>query len=171
MVWIVLVVVVLLVAAIAWSYTRLVTLRNRTQMAWSQIDSQLKRRADLIPELTAVVAGYAAHEKAVLEEASAARAGATSPDPTARAAQEQRVKQSVGGLIGVAEEYPELKAAERFSQLQTDLKDTEDKIALSRMVYNDTVQTFNTSIQRLPMSLIASPMGFAQRALFVPSAA
>ena len=170
-IWVLVIVAVIAVALVAVAFTRLVKLRNHTQMAWADIDAQLKRRSDLIPELTEVVKGYASHETSVFSEAAAARAGAAGDDPTARAASEQRVTASVGGLIGVAEAYPDLKAADRFSQLQTELTETENRIALARMVYNDTVQTFNTSIERLPASLIAGPLGFTRRALFDPGAA
>ena len=169
--WLILIVLVGTLALVTFAFTRLVRLRNRTQMAWADIDAQLKRRSDLIPELAEVVRGYASHEAGVLDEAAAARAGAVGDDPAARAASEQRVGASVGGLIGVAEAYPELKAADRFAQLQTQLTETENGIALSRMVYNDTVQTFNTTIERLPASLIAGPLGFTRRALFDPGAA
>ena len=173
MVWLGLIVVVVAaaLALVAFAFTRLVRLRNHTQMAWADIDAQLKRRSDLIPELTEVVKGYAGHETRVLDEAASARAGAVGDDPAARAASEQRVEASVGGLVGVAEAYPELKAADRFAQLQAQLSETENRIALSRMVYNDTVQTFNTAIERLPASLIAGPLGFTRRALFDPARA
>ena len=170
-IWLLLIVAIAAVAILAFAFTQLVKLRNHTQMAWADIDAQLKRRSDLIPELTEVVKGYASHESGVFSEAAAARAGAIGDDPAARASSEHRVEASVGGLIGVAEAYPELKAAQRFSQLQTQLTETENQIALSRMVYNDTVQTFNTAIERLPASMVAGPLGFTRRALFDPGAA
>ena len=170
-IWLLLIVAAGAIVLVLFAFTRLVRLRNRTQMAWADVDAQLKRRSDLIPELTQVVKGYASHEAGVFSEAAAARAGAIGDDPAARAASEQRVETSVGGLIGVAEAYPALKAADRFSQLQTQLTETENRIALARMVYNDTVQTFNTAIERLPASLIAGPLGFTRRALFDPGAA
>ena len=172
MIWIaLLVLVVLAVAALLYAYTRLTTLRNRTEMAWSDIDTQLKRRSDLVPVLAEVVQGYARHETAVFGEAAEARAEASGSEPVARAAAERRVAASVGSLVGVAESYPELKAADRFAQLQAQLSESENHIALARMVYNDTVQTFNTAIQRLPASLIAGPLGFTARTLFDPGAA
>ncbi len=147
-------------------YNRLTGARNRTQAAWGDVDSELRRRADLVPELNAAVAGYAAHERTVLEAATEARSAATGDEPAARAAAEQRLGSAIGGVVGIAEAYPELRASERFEQLSQQLSQSEDRIALARMVYNDTVQTYNSAIQTLPASLLAGALGFRRRALF-----
>ena len=168
MIWIVLavVVVVLAISAIAL-YNRLVQKRNRVDNAWAQIEVQLKRRRDLIPNLVETVKGYAAHERGTFEavtQARAAAAGAQGPAQTAAA--EGFLSQALGKLFAVAEAYPDLKANVNFLDLQAQLKDTEDKIAISRQVYNDTVLTFNNAIQVFPALLVAGPLGFTKREFY-----
>ena len=148
-------------------YNGLVQKRNRVDNAWAQIEVQLKRRRDLIPNLVETVKGYAAHERGTFEavtQARAAAAGAQGPAQTAAA--EGFLTQALGKLFAVAEAYPDLKASTNFLDLQAQLKDTEDKIAVSRQVYNDTVLTFNNAIQVFPAVLIAGPFGFTKREFY-----
>ena len=148
-------------------YNGLVKNRNRVDNAWAQIEVQLKRRRDLIPNLVETVKGYAAHERGTFEavtQARAAAAGAQGPAATAEA--EGFLTQALGKLFAVAEAYPDLKASTNFLDLQAQLKDTEDKIAVSRQVYNDTVLTFNNAIQVFPAVLIAGPFGFTKREFY-----
>src|SRR5687768_12246491 len=148
-------------------YNRFVRLRNRVDNAWAQIEVQLKRRWDLIPNLVETVKGYAAHERETFENVTQARAAAQQAKTPAESAQAEGILgQALGRLFAVAEAYPELQADENFRQLQTELAETENKIAVSRQVYNDTVPTFNTAIQTVPGLLIAGPFGFAQRDFF-----
>jgi LemA protein len=168
--WVVVVIVVLialLALFVVVLYNGLVQKRNRVDNAWSQIDVQLKRRRDLIPNVVETVKGYAAHERGTFEavtEARAAAAGATTPAQAAAA--ENVLTQALGRLFAVAEAYPQLKANQNFLDLQAQLRDTEDKIAISRQVYNDTVLTFNNAIQVVPAVLIAGALGFTKREYF-----
>jgi LemA protein len=147
-------------------YSRLAGARNRTSAAWGDVDAELRRRADLVPELTAAVAGYAEHERSVIDAATQARNAAISAEPEVRAGEERRLGAAIGGVVGIGEANPELKASERFAQLSEQLSKSEDRVALARMVYNDTVQSYNAAIEQLPASLFASALGFRQRALF-----
>jgi LemA protein len=147
-------------------YNRLARARNRTSAAWGDVDAELRRRADLVPELNAAVAGYAQHERSVIDAATQARNAAISGEPEPRAGEERRLGAAIGGVVGIAEANPELKASERFAQLAEQLSKSEDRIALARMVYNDTVQTYNAAIEQLPASLVAGALGFRRRALF-----
>src|SRR5687767_5674866 len=165
--WIILGLVALLLIALVFLYNRLVTLRNRVENAWAQVDVQLKRRYDLIPNLVETVKGYAAHERETFEAVTAARTRAQQAQgPAEQGAAEGILGQALGRLFAVAEAYPELQADENFRQLQTELAETENRIAVSRQVYNDTVLTYNTAIQTVPGLLIAGPFGFAQRDFF-----
>jgi LemA protein len=168
MVWIVLLVVVaLLVLALIVLYNRFVRLRNRVDNAWAQIEVQLKRRWDLIPNLVETVKGYAAHERGTFEAVTQARASAQGArGPAETAAAEGILSQALGRLFAVAEAYPELQADENFRQLQTELAETENRIAISRQVYNDTVLTYNNAIQTFPGVVLAGPFGFARREFF-----
>jgi LemA protein len=166
-VWIIIAIVVVLVIYLIALYNGLVQKRNRVDNSWAQIEVQLKRRRDLIPNLIETVKGYAAHERGTFEavtQARAAAAGAQGPAQTAAA--EGFLSQALGRLFAVAEAYPDLKANVNFLDLQAQLKDTEDKIAVSRQVYNDTVLTFNNSIQVFPAVLIAGPFGFTRREFY-----
>ncbi|HUH16258.1 MAG TPA: LemA family protein [Gaiellaceae bacterium] len=167
MIWIVLGIVALLVVALILLYNRLVTLRNRVENAWAQVDVQLKRRYDLIPNLVETVKGYAAHERETFEAVTAARTRAQAAQgPGEQGAAEGILGQALGRLFAVAEAYPELQADENFRQLQDELAETENKIAVSRQVYNDTVLTYNTAIQTFPGLLVAGPFGFSRKDFF-----
>lgn len=151
-----------------WSlYNGLVSLKTLIEEAWSQIDVQLKRRADLIPNLVESVKGYAKHEKSIFLEVTKARSalmGARSLDKKAQAS--DMLTSALGKLIAVAEAYPELKANENFVQLQKELSDTEDKIAYARQYFNTTVLEYNTKIRVFPNSLLASSLGFSAKDFF-----
>ena len=169
MIWVLVVVaaVVLVALGLVLLYNRLVRLRNRVDNAWAQIEVQLKRRWDLIPNLVETVKGYAAHERETFEAVTQARANAQQARTPQEAAQaEGLLGQALGRLFAVAEAYPELQADENFRQLQTELAETENRIAISRQVYNDTVLTFNNAIQTFPGLAVAGPFGFAQREFF-----
>jgi LemA protein len=160
-------VVVLLVLLVIATFNRLVRLRNRAENAWAQIDVQLKRRSDLVPNLVESVKGYAAHERETFEAVTQARAqaqGARSVEERAQA--ENALSAALGRLIPVAEAYPQLRASENFQQLQQQLSDTENKIAVSRQVYNDTVLTYNTMLETFPTNLMAGMLGFPPRTYF-----
>jgi LemA protein len=165
--WIVVGVVVVLGVVLALGYNRLVRLRNEADTGWANIDVQLQRRADLIPNLVEAVRGYAAHERGVFDEVTKARAAlqhAGTPGTAAEA--NQGLSVALGRLFAVAEAYPDLKASENFLQLQEDLTDTEDKISAARRYYNSTVMHFNTAIQSIPWLLIAKPLGFRDKEFF-----
>ena len=169
MIWLIvlLVVVLLLVLAAVALYNRLVRLRNRVDNAWAQIEVQLKRRWDLIPNLVETVKGYAAHERETFEAVTQARAGAQQAQTPQESAQAEGILgQALGRLFAVAEAYPELQADENFRQLQTELAETENRIAVSRQVYNDSVLTYNNSIQTFPGAVLAGPFGFTAREFF-----
>ena len=162
------IVVVLSVAAfVGLTYNRMVARRQATDNSWAQIDVALRRRHDLIPTLVESVKGYATHERGTFENVAGARSAAiVAQGPPQRAAAEGRLTSAVGGVIAVAEDYPELEASTNFSQLQEQLSDTEDQIQITRRVYNDTVQTYNTLIQVFPAVLVARIFGFQQREFF-----
>jgi LemA protein len=159
-------IVAIVVVLAALLYNRLARARNRTSAAWGDVDAELRRRADLVPELNEAVAAYAEHERSAIDAATQARNAAISAEPEQRAGEEQRLGTAIGGVVGIAEANPELKASERFAQLSEQLSKSEDRIALARMVYNDTVQTYNAAIEQLPASLFAVALGFRRRALF-----
>ena len=166
-VWVILALLVVMAIYLVALYNGLVTKRNRVDNAWAQIEVQLKRRRDLIPNLVETVKGYAAHERGTFEAVTQARAAAAGAQgPAATAAAEGILTQALGRLFAVAEAYPDLKASTNFLDLQTQLQDTENKIAVSRQVYNDTVLTFNNAIQVFPAVLIAGPFGFSKREFF-----
>ena len=148
-------------------YNNLVKLRNLVKNSFSQIDVQLKRRNDLIPNLVETVKGYAAHEKGVLEEVTKARTGvmnASTIEETSAA--DNQLTGALKTLFAVAESYPDLKANSNFQQLQSDLTDTEDKISYARQFYNDVVTTYNTMREVFPSSIIANMFNFEQAQLF-----
>lgn len=151
------------------TYNGLVKLKVRVEEAWSDITVQMKRRADLIPNLIETVKGYAAHEKTVFEEVTAARtavldAAAKGPKEAAKA--ENQFESALKSIFAVAEAYPDLKASQNFAQLQTELVDTEDKIQASRRFYNGGVRDLNTKIQQFPANLIAGMFGFVSKEFF-----
>jgi LemA protein len=168
-IWIVVLVVLVLVVLIGLValYNRLVRARNRVDNAWGQIEVQLKRRWDLIPNLVETVKGYAAHERGVFDEVTEARTRAQQASSPAESAQAEGVlSQALGRLFAVAEAYPDLKATQNFQELQAQLSETEDKVAISRQVYNDTVLTYNNAIQTFPGAVVAGPFGFTKREFF-----
>jgi len=159
-------VVAIVVAAIAL-YNRLIVLRNRVDNAWSQIDVQLKRRYDLIPNLVETVKGYAAHESGTFEKVTQARNMAMSATGVAeQGAAENMLTGALKSLFAVAEAYPDLKANQNFLMLQEELSGTESKIAYARQFYNDSVMSFNTAIQSFPANVLAPMFGFAAREYF-----
>lgn len=161
-------VLVLLVGAwLVATYNRLVQRRNRVENAWAQIDVQLKRRRDLVPNLVESVRGYASHESSTFEAVTQARTvAAAAQTPAQAAAAEGMLGQALGRLFAVAEAYPELKADASFRALQDQLAETENRITVSRQVYNDTVLTYQNSIQTFPTMLVAGPMGFRDEEYF-----
>jgi LemA protein len=166
MLWAIGVVALLAILFIAM-YNRLVTLRQRIKNAWAQIEVQLKRRYDLIPNLVATVKGYAAHEKETLERVVQARNAAISAQGVQeQAGAENMLTGALRQLFALVENYPELKANTNFLQLQEELTNTEGKIAFSRQFYNDTVLKYNTAIQRFPAVVFAGMFGFHQEVYF-----
>lgn len=166
-IWIAVGVVVLLVLYVWSLYNGLVTTSTQVDEAWSQIDVQLKRRADLIPNLVETVKGYAKHEKGVFEEVTKARSALmTAKNPEASAKANDMLTGALKSLFAVAEAYPQLKANENFTQLQKELSDTEDKVAYSRQFYNSIVRDFNVKVRVFPNSLLAPAFGFAVKPFF-----
>ncbi len=156
-----------MLAAVALMYNRLVRLRNRVQASWAQVDVQLKRRYDLVPNLVETVQGYARHERGAFEAVTAARAGAERArgvTPQARA--ETGLTDALARVFVLAEQYPELRASDNFLDLQRSLVDSENRIALARQVYNDTVQTYENGRQQLPTNAVASLFKFEPRPYF-----
>ena len=167
--WIVLGVVVVLVLVSIVSYNRFIAQRQLITDSWRDIDVELQRRHDLIPNLVATVKGYAAHEKSLLESIAAARAAAiqaASSTPGDREQAETALTQRLSGLLAVAEAYPGLKASANFRQLQEELSDTEDRLAAARRFYNGNVRDHNTRVQAFPSSIVASMGHFELRQYF-----
>ncbi|MCV2395357.1 LemA family protein [Actinotalea sp. M2MS4P-6] len=166
-----LVLVVLVVLVGLWAvatYNGFVRLRNLVQESWRQIDVELHRRHDLIPNLVETVKGYAAHERGVFDEVTKARAMAAAPGSgvAEQAAQENALTAALGRLFAVAENYPVLRASENFSQLQTELATTEDRIAAGRRFYNANVRALNTKVETFPANVIAGMFGFQRAEYF-----
>ena len=170
MIWVVvgIAVLVLLIATfVVVLYNRLVRLRNRTENAWAQVDVQLRRRYDLIPNLVETVKGYASHERATFEEVTKARTAAQQARSVPEQAEaENLLTAAIGRLFAVAEDYPELRATENFQQLQGQLEDTEQKIAVSRQVYNDAVLTYDTALETVPTNIVGGLFNFEERPYF-----
>ena len=169
MLWVIGSVVVLAAVAllVVLLYNRLVRLRNRVENAWAQVDVQLRRRYDLIPNLVETVKGYATHERATFEEVTRARTRAQEARTVEQQAEAENVlTAAIGRLFAVAEDYPELRASENFQQLQAQLEETEGKIAISRQVYNDAVLTYDTAIESVPTNLLAGFFGFRAKPYF-----
>jgi LemA protein len=168
--WIILGVVALIIIWLIATYNSLITLKNRTDEAWSDIDVQLKRRYDLIPNLIETVKGYAKHEREVFERVTEARTAAMvareKGNPGEIAKTENALSGALKTLFAVAENYPDLKASQNFLQLQDELTDTENKIMAARRFYNGNVRDFNIKIQKFPNNLIAGPLGFKPREFF-----
>lgn len=157
--------------AVLWgvaTYNGFVRLRNLVQEAWRQIDVELHRRHDLIPNLVETVKGYAAHERAVFDEVTTARASAAAPGsgPAQQAQQENVLTAALGRLFAVAEAYPQLRANENFLALQAELTNTEDRIAAGRRFYNANVRQLNTKVETFPPNIIAGWFGFARAEYF-----
>jgi LemA protein len=166
-------ILILLVVIVGWvvaAYNRLVSLKNRAKEAWADIDVQLKRRYDLIPNLVETVKGYAAHEKEVFEKVTEARARAMGAreggDVRKLAEAENYLAETLKTLFAVAENYPDLKASQNFLELQKELMDTEDKIMYARRFYNANVRDLNIAIESFPTNIIASVFGFKKMDLF-----
>ena len=163
-------IILIIAVAVFWfvfAYNRLVTLRNRMREAFSDIEVQLKRRYDLIPNLVETVKGYASHEKGVFENVTAARARAMGVhSPHERAQAENMLSQTLKSLFAVAENYPDLKASANFLELQRELRDAEDKIQAARRFHNANVMALNTSIESFPTNLVAGIFGFKQEEFF-----
>ena len=160
-------IVVVLALAVIWMYNRLVRLRNRTENSWSQVDVQLRRRYDLIPNLVEAVKGYAAHEQSTFEEVTRARTAAQQARGVEEQAKaENMLTAALGRLFAVAEAYPQLRATENFQQLQAQLADVEQNIAVSRQVYNDTVLTYENALETVPTNIVAGLFNFSPRAYF-----
>lgn len=167
MIWVVIALVVLVIAFFIGTYNRLVALRQGLKNAWSQIDVQLRRRYDLIPNLVETVKGYAAHEKETLENVTKARNMALNAgNVNEQANAENMLTGALKSLFAVAERYPQLKADANFRQLQTELANTEGQIATSRQNYNQSVMVYNKTIQKFPAVLIAGMLGFQQENYF-----
>lgn len=165
--WIALGILAVVVIFVWVTYNSLVTLKIRVEEAWSDITIQLKRRADLIPNLVNTVKGYAKHEKGVFEEVTRARSevlNAQTPKEAAKA--DNMLEDALKSIFAVAEAYPDLKASQNFSELQAELVDTEDKIQGARRFYNAGVRDFNTKIQLFPNSVVAGMFSFKEREFF-----
>lgn len=163
---IILVIVIAIVAFVISTYNKLVTLRNKVKNSFAQIDTQLQRRFDLIPNLVETVKGFATHEKELLENVSASRAGYMNAVSNAeKLAMNNQLTAGLRSLFAVAENYPEVKANVNFIKLQDELSETEDRIAYSRQFYNDAVTIYNNKIQLFPGNIVAGMFGFAEEEL------
>jgi len=165
--YIILGILVLLVLWLVFIYNKLVTLRNRTQEAWSDIDVQLKRRYDLIPNLVETVKGYATHEKGLFEKVTEARARAMgAKNLKEKGEAENALSDTLKSLFAVAENYPQLRASENFMELQRELTDTEDKIQAARRFYNGNVRDLNIKIETFPANIVANIFNFKKSEFF-----
>lgn len=165
--WIILGIVALLVLFTVLIYNSLVRLKNKIENSWAQIDVQLKRRSNLIPNLVETVKGYAKHERNLLKDITKARAGLLKARTVeAKAKASNQITEALKTLFAVSENYPKLRANENFMNLQQQLKDTEDKIAYTRQHYNDMVMLFNTKIEVFPNNIFANILHFTKRPLF-----
>ena len=164
------IVLAIIVVAVIWSigvYNGLVSMRQRVNQAFADIDVQLRQRHDLIPNLVEAVKGYAGHERGTLDDVVKARnAAITAQGPAQQAAAENQLTGALRQLFALSENYPDLKASSNFQQLQAELSDLENKIAASRRFFNNAVQEYNTGIQRFPAALFASSFGFAPKSFF-----
>ena len=166
-IWILVGMVVIIILALIVIFNGLVSLRNRTKEAWSDIDVQLKRRYDLIPNLVETVKGYAKHEKELFEKVTAERANAISAKGAVdQAKAENQLSQTLKSIFAVAENYPDLKASENFQKLQDELTDTENKIGAARRFYNGNVRDLNIKVESFPSSVVAGMFSFKQMELF-----
>jgi LemA protein len=164
---VIVVLLILLGIYVVVSYNGLVSLRNRIENAWAQIDVQLKRRYDLIPNLVETVKGYASHERETLDAVITARnAGMNATGPAEQAQAENMISGALKSLFALSEAYPDLKANQNFAQLQEELTGTEGRIAYARQFYNDTVYRYNTKIQSFPSNVLANTFSFSEREYF-----
>jgi LemA protein len=164
--WLIIVIIAVIVLFVVYIYNSLIKLRVRVKNAWAQIDVQLKRRYDLIPNLVSAVKGYMKHEKGVLEEVTKARTSLMSGSTKEKAKASNQITDALKSIFAVAENYPNLKANENFMQLQEELSGTESKIAYARQFYNDSVMAFNEGIQVFPKNFFAKIFGFHQEDFF-----
>lgn len=164
---IILIIAVVVVLWLILTYNRLVVFRNRTKEAWSDIDVQLKRRYNLIPNLVETVKGYAAHERELFEKVTKARTLAMQAEGIKEKGEaENALSSTLKSLFAVAENYPDLKASTNFLELQRELRDTEDKIQASRRFYNTNVRDLNTKVESFPTNIVAGALGFKKRDFF-----
>jgi LemA protein len=169
MAWLIVLIAVLLLLALAVVviYNRLVRLRNRSENSWAQVDVQLRRRYDLIPNLVEAVKGYASHERATFDEVTQARTAAQQAQGVEEQAKaENMLTAALGRLFAVAEAYPELRATENFQQLQAQLAEVEQNIVISRQVYNDAVLSYENALETVPTNVVAGVFNFQPRAYF-----
>ena len=165
--WIILGIIVVLIIAVIAMYNSLVTLRQRVKNAWSQIDVQLQRRFDLIPNFVETVKGYAAHESETFEKITSLRTSWANANTVAEKADlDNQLSGALKTIMAVSENYPNLKANQNFADLSEELRNTENKISFSRQFYNDTVTMYNTKIQVFPSNIIAGMFNFTARDLF-----
>ena len=165
--WIILAIVAVIAIVLVVIYNQLVTLRQRVQNAWSQIDVQLQRRFDLIPNLVETVKGYMTHEQETLTKVTDLRSALADAKTVEQKAElEGQLTDTLKTIMAVAENYPNLKADQSFNNLQTELSDTENKISYSRQFYNDTVTMYNTKLETFPSNLVAGMFGFKASTLF-----
>ena len=168
-VWLIvaLAVVVVLALYVVYAYNSLIRVRNEAETGWANIDVQLRRRTDLIPNLVEAVKGYAAHERETFEEVTKARAAAQQAQGVEQQAQAENVlTAALGRLFALAEAYPQLRATENFQQLQAQLSDVEQSIAVSRQVYNDAVLSYDNALETVPTNVVAGLFNFSPRAYF-----
>ena len=170
MIWVVIVIVALIVLLLLWlvaMFNKLVKLRNRAENAWAQVDVQLRKRYDLIPNLVETVKGYAQHERETFEAVTQARTAAQQAQGVAQQAQaENMLTAALGRLFAVAEAYPQLRATENFQQLQGQLAEVEQNIVVSRQVYNDAVLTYDNALETVPTNIVAGLFNFSPRDYF-----
>jgi LemA protein len=169
-IWVIVVIAVVLVLVLlvlVGMFNKLVRLRNRAENAWAQVDVQLRKRYDLIPNLVETVKGYAAHERQTFEEVTRARTAAQRAQGVAEQAQaENMLTAAIGRLFAVAEAYPQLRATENFQQLQASLSEVEQQIAIARQVYNDTVLSYDNALETVPTNVVAGLFNFRPREYF-----
>lgn len=165
--WILLAIIAIIAIWLVATYNGLITLKNQTDEAWSDIDVQLKRRYDLIPNLIATVKGYATHEAGTFEKVTAARTAAmAATSPHDKAVAENALSSTLKSIFALSEAYPDLKANTNFLKLQDELSDTENKVQASRRFYNGNVRDFNTKLQVFPTNLVGNMLGFIKREFF-----
>ena len=164
--WIILIIVAVIILWFIFTYNAFIRYRNRIENSWAQIDVQLKRRYDLIPNLVESVKGYMKHEKTVLTEITKARTSLITGDLKDRAQASNQITEALKTIFAVAENYPKLKASKNFLQLQEELSGTESKIAYSRQFYNDSVLVFNQKVQSLPSNILANMFAFKEKEYF-----